>query len=390
MIASRTKRERLLDWIKNGDDCKVPILIGPYNINVIAESYYNKKNASPEQIIDMTNSTGIHLIHHLIMPMPLDIIQYIDNVTAGEQKQVTGDECYTVTNVIHTKEGSLKEISEYNPEHGESKREYYIKDEKDLKILLMILEKLAEVIKHSSSVRKELDEKFSGIINSKRAAMKNYFPTQIHVQAPAMDVISTSYISQSDAIYLLHDYEDIYREVMENYRVLTGFWLEIAAKNNIDIYNYAINGYEWLSPYIYEQFMIPDAKMINDFARQQGKISWIHTCGKMKQIAGSGIYQDMKVDIVESLSTPPSGDITNMAETRAHIGKNIVTRGGINVELFYDDDTEKLVKQTEYILKSVEGFKHMIGDTNPTEAPYPWTNIKAVIDVVKSKGRLFE
>jgi hypothetical protein len=136
--------------------------------------------------------------------------------------------------------------------------------------------------------------------------------------------------------------------------------------------------------------MIPQARRINDIIAGQRKLSWLHTCGKMKRIAEMGTYRKMKIDVLESLSLPPTGDIDDLAETRGQIGPDIVTRGGINCELLYGKDLLQLRKCVEYILNSVEGFKHIIGDTNPSYPTYPWENIQTVIDVVRERGRLFE
>ena len=103
-----------------------------------------------------------------------------------------------------------------------------------------------------------------------------------------------------------------------------------------------------------------------------------------------GAYARMKLDILESLSTPPTGDIKDFAKTRADIGHDIVTRGGINVEYFYGNDQDVLAKQAEYILDSCKGFKHMLGDTNPSYPPYPWRNIQTIVDLVRSTGRLYK
>jgi hypothetical protein len=66
------------------------------------------------------------------------------------------------------------------------------------------------------------------------------------------------------------------------------------------------------------------------------------------------------------------------------------TRGGISVEYMYSDDLATLKKQTEYVLDSTAGFKHMVGDTNASYPAYPWENIKTIIDVVRQRGCLFE
>ncbi|MHB9124589.1 MAG: uroporphyrinogen decarboxylase family protein [Armatimonadota bacterium] len=197
-------------------------------------------------------------------------------------------------------------------------------------------------------------------------------------------------MDQATAIYLLYDHSDALEELMDYHWKMTQVWQQLGVDNTLDSYTYAINGLEWLSPDLYERYMIPQARRINEFAAAHGKLSWIHTCGKLKNIAAKGAYQQMKVNVLESLSSPPTGDIDDLAETRKEIGSDIATRGGINVEYFYGEDREALLRQAEYVLDSTAGYRHMLGDTNPSYPAYPWENIQAVIDLVRSRGRLFE
>ena len=68
----------------------------------------------------------------------------------------------------------------------------------------------------------------------------------------------------------------------------------------------------------------------------------------------------------------------------------ILTPNGLTSELMYSADLDILRERTEYVLDSVRGFNHMIGDTNASYPSYPWENIQTVIDVVRDRGRLFE
>ena len=83
------------------------------------------------------------------------------------------------------------------------------------------------------------------------------------------------------------------------------------------------------------------------------------------------------------------GSAARTSET-PQIGPDIVTRGGINCELMYDRDLDALRSQTQHVLDSVTGHKHITGDTNPSCPSYPWENIQTVIDVVRENVRLFE
>jgi uroporphyrinogen-III decarboxylase len=196
-------------------------------------------------------------------------------------------------------------------------------------------------------------------------------------------------MDQETALYLSYDHQDLMEELMDLHGQATEVWMHALADTSLDIYTYAINGYEWLSPDLYNRYMIPQAKRINELASEQGKLSWLHTCGKLKHIAEAGMYQQMGVDIVESLSSLPTGDIDDLAKTRADVGEDVATRGGINVELFYADDPGAVYKRAEEVVAAVSGYKHMIGDTNGSYPPYQWANIQALLDAVKATGRMY-
>ena len=88
--------------------------------------------------------------------------------------------------------------------------------------------------------------------------------------------------------------------------------------------------------------------------------------------------------------TRNDGDIDDLTETRRQTGPDTVTRGDINCELMYDLDLVALRSQTQHLLDPLEGYKHIMGDINPSCPSYPWERIQTVIDVVSESGRLFE
>ncbi|MFH0920555.1 MAG: uroporphyrinogen decarboxylase family protein [Fibrobacterota bacterium] len=288
------------------------------------------------------------------------------------------------TQVIKTPEGILRAVQEFPKDKGSYHTEFFVKGPEDLKAFACFIRKTTEAVVSNPAVRQRVDEN----IKKAREEVHGIFPTEIHVFCGAVELMSSYYMGQETAIYQIHDARDLMEELMEHHWNMTRVWLELAAQNDIDIYNYAINGLEWLSPDIYNRYMIPQARRINEFAAAHGKLSWIHTCGKLKKLAQAKVYQQMKVKVVESLSSLPTGDISDLAQTRREIGPEITTRGGINVEYFYGSDKAALIRQAEHVLDATKGYRHMLGDTNSSYPAYPWENIQAVIDLVRKRGRL--
>lgn len=382
-----TKRERLLDWIRNGDPKDVPVLMGPHVFEVAsAKLGKDQCKVNWTEAIDIAEQTGTHLLACVSSPLLFSAIPFLDDIQIEEQEETLPDGTPKRTKRIKTPEGTLTQIQEFPKDKGSYHREFFVKDEQDIPAFAYLIRKTTEAIIKNPAIR----QKVSKDIAARKDLIRNQFPTMLWPFVPAVELTSCYYMGQETAIYLLYDQRELMEELMDRHWEMTKVWLELGREHEIDIYGYAINGYEWLSPDIYERYMIPQAKRLNEVVAEQGKLSWLHTCGKMKKIAEAGIYQQIKVNVFESLSMPPTGDIENMRETRSQIGHNIATRGGINCELLYSDDLETLRKRTEYVLDSVEGYKHMIGDTNSSYPSYPWKNIQLVIDIVREHGRLFE
>ncbi len=382
-----TKRERLLDWIRNGDPEDMPIIIGPWAW-YLAASHFRKPYSDMSWALaaKAAEETGTHNLANACSPLPFDVIDFIDDIELTVQHDTNANGEELRVRLLQTPAGTLREVLTISQERGNAHTEFFVKGNEDLSALEYFIRKTSEAAISNPAVRKSVASR----IAQGKKDIGDTIPSCVHVFCPAVELMSSYYVAQDSAIYLIYENQDVMEALMECHWKMTEVWLEAAAANDIDIYTFAINGYEWLSPDLYERYMIPQAKRICDFARSQGKLSWLHTCGKLKSIAADKAYQQMGIDILESLSAPPSGDIDDLSKTRADIGNEIVTRGGINCELFYEDDTTALRQQAEHVLDSVKGYKHILGDTNPCTPPYPWKSFQAVIDVVRDRGRLFD
>lgn len=380
------KRERLLEWLRDGDPRDVPVLMGPGF--GVASSYLGKDRSqvSWADAIRVAQQTGTHNIAIVAQPMPLDVVGFLDDIELQEIRDTNEQGISRLTRRIKTPEGVLEEVQEFPKASGSYHRQFFVKGKQVWKAYACLIRKTTEAFKKNRCFKEELDRR----IKAGKEEIGGAFPTAIHVFIPAVALTCSYFTDQENAIYMVYDAQELMEELMECYWQLTDSCLELAAANQIDIYNYAINGFEWLSPDLYERYMIPQARRINDWAREHGKLSWVHTCGKLRRIAEAGMYQRMKADVVESLSWPPTGDIEDFAQTRAHIGPEITTRGGVNCELFYEKDSKALRECVERVLEATTGFMHAVGDTNDSYPAYPWASTQTVIDIVRDSGRLFD
>ena len=383
----KTKRERLLEWLRDGDPSRVPVIIGfghPY----LAASYFKRPigDITYPDAARAAIETGTEGIAFVGPPGVFYAIDFTDKLKLDHHHETLPDGTKRRTSHLTTPQGVLREVYDEQPGIGAVHREFFIKGEEDFPALVSFLRTAFDVLINSPAPRERALEETRSFM----ARCDGVFPSAVHPFCAAVCLMGSAFYDQQTAIYLLYDHRDVYEELFDLHWKMTQIWLEVSAEVGVDIYNYAINGLEWLSPEIYERYMIPQARRINEFADAHGKLSWIHTCGKKKGLIERDVYRRMGVKIVESLSATPTGDLTDYAWARSKLGHDITTRGGVNCEFFYDDDVDALKARAHEVLDACTGYRHMIGDTNPSFPPYRWEMIQALIDVVSERGARFE
>jgi len=382
MSTKTTIRERMLDWIRNGDPSDLPICMSWDGAT--AGSYMGREitEVTLDDRIRVAEELGIWDILHVTSPSPFSAVPFVDGIELREVSDTSPDGVPRVTTYLDTPEGTLKSVIEMARNTDSYHREFFIKGPEDLPAFVSYFRKCCDAFVTNPAVVESVKESTQQGIDT----LAGRIPAVCHVFGAAVELLSSYYVDQTNAIYLFYDYPDLYEELMEYHWKMTEAYLKQLVEMDLDIYTYAINGYEWMSEDLYTRFTIPQAAKINDVLRANDRISWLHTCGKLKRIAEAGMYQQAGVDVLESLSSLPTGDIDNLAKTRADIGHDIVTRGGMNLEWFYETP-EDVKKHARYVIDSCSGYKNMIGDTDGPSPLYPWVNIQALIDAVRDTGR---
>lgn len=379
------KRERLLDWMRGGDPEKVPIMIGPGHY--VAASYLDKPMAEVtyEMVARTAVETGTENMLCVGSPLPFSAIPFTDKLSRDSREEVGADGVPRRVATITTPRGSLHEVWAQDEEHGSVHSEFFVKGPEDLPAFESFIRIACQTILDDPEVRQAVLKEMREF----KAAGGDFFPTNIWVFCPAVELTSSYYMDQATAIYTLHDYPELMEDLFDLHWKTTEIWLELGREIDVDMFGYAINGLEWLSPEWYERYMIPQARRINDIAHSMGKLAWLHTCGKKRGLIERDVYRRMGVDLLESLSAAPTGDIEDYTWARNSIGPEITTRGGVNCELFYSEDVDQIRQHVHRVLDGCRGFRHMIGDTNGSVPPYTWETIQVLVDTVRERGAAF-
>ncbi|RLE27839.1 MAG: hypothetical protein DRJ61_17045 [Acidobacteria bacterium] len=142
-------------------------------------------------------------------------------------------------------------------------------------------------------------------------------------------------------------------------------------------------GVEMLSPQIYEDFIIPDSKIITDVVHELGGLVYCHICSPIEPFLSKGYYNKMGIDLFETLSPPPVGNVPDLADARRILDDKMCTRGNLGLDVLLNGSQEEIEQATIKIIEATKGSKHMIAASDYLFYDIPLENIKTVIKTVK-------
>ena len=241
-----TKRERLLDWIRNGDPRDVPVLLGPGP--ELAAAYLRKAAAAvtPEETIRVAELTGTHNIaclHGGAVPT-------LPGIETVEVRESLPDGGSRIKTEVRTPAGTLRSAQVLSPHYGEFWEEHYVKSEADFPALVCLIEKMRDAARGDAGYRRRMVEYFRAAKEPFGAAL----PTLVGMTPPAMTLMIQPYMDKEMAILTVFDQAPLMEHLMDCVWEVEQQRLEAAAANDVDIYRIAINGFEWLSPDLYRRY----------------------------------------------------------------------------------------------------------------------------------------
>ena len=387
----------LLRWMDDGDPDLVPVMMADGRST--AASYFGvpvrvegesttftgipESPVTPEMVVQCSEETGIHFTRSLGYMLPFDAVEFMDDVEMAVQEERQAGAIRRVT-TIRTPAGEMSDVF-VTPAGGPAYwEEHFVKDEGDLPVLTHLVERFSQVLLEDGRVREAATSKH----RREAAKWPAHVPFYAVLGVPAFELTCQLYMDPTAAFYLLADETAAMERLFEAVAQSNAVLVECAAEAGADFVFGAINGLEIYSPAIYREYFVPQARALHDAAHACGLRGWVHTCGRMGTLIDMGVYDAMRVDALESFSHPPLGDVADLAGALRKLGPKIVTRGAVNVGLFYDSDLARIRERTRTVLEETRGYHHMIGDTNDSFPPYPRENILALVDEVQRSGRM--
>jgi hypothetical protein len=366
-----------------GDPDQVPVMMSD-GVSTTA-SYYgvSPDNVTVEMMRRCTDELGIHFRVSLGYPTVFDAVEFMDDIEVDIHSETDGAGITRRFTTIYTPRGELSEVFKMPSDTPSVWIKNFVTEEKDLSAFGYFLERAVETIVENPHVRETITAKL-------RANVRKYAGnhlTSVIIGIPAFELLSNLFTAAEAGLFFLVDHTVFMEHLFEICIRTSLVWVECAAAAGADFVFHAINGLELFSPRIYQRYFVPQARALHDLVHSHGMHAWVHTCGRMNQLIDMGIYEPMGVNVLESLSHPPLGDVADLGTARRKLGSDIVTRGAVNVGLFYGDISQICARVKE-VQEATRGYRHMIGDTNDSFPPYPRDNVLALIDEVRDSGRM--
>lgn len=393
-----TVRKPLLEWMIDGDPDLTPVVL--FDPRATAASYFgtevrrrgqsasfslaSESPVTPEMILRCRAETGIDFVWAMGGLTPLDLAGLMPDIEIEVREESDADGSVRKQTTVRTPEGELSDAFLTVPDRPGFWSEHLVKGERDLPAMARLIESAARTVLENPEAKALVQRRFA----QRAAMMPPDVPLYVSIGVPAFVLTCNLYMASTEAFFLLEDHVSLFERLFAIQAEADAAVLGWAAESGADFVLHAINGLELYSPAIYRKYFIPQAKRHHQRAHELGLRTWVHTCGRMGRLIDMGVYDAMDVDVLESLSHGPLGDVDDLSAARARLGKRVVTRGAVNVNLFYDSDLQSIRERVRYVLGAVRGHRHMIGDANDSFPPYPRDNLLAVVEEMRKSGRM--
>jgi hypothetical protein len=144
-------------------------------------------------------------------------------------------------------------------------------------------------------------------------------------------------------------------------------------------------GAEMVSPDIYERFMVPYGRMMTDYAHSKGLLVYSHVCSPIEPFLTMGYYNRLGIDLFETISMPPVGNVKSIEDAFSKTDPGICTRGNIGIDSLMHESAAEIKRQVSHIMEAAISMnrKHMVAASDYLVRDCKEENVKALCDAVR-------
>jgi hypothetical protein len=366
-MAEKTNRERYKEYVKNGGKTFASPQIG-------AGAGFDTKLAGKEWISqttfdDLKNACKKFRMIPLYNFGMIDLVSLIPHECNWEnlKSEDTGNKKY-YENRLHIGKYFLDVHMVEEKIKGFFQTKYLITEESELEVLDYYLDRLLEVsdftpvTEHVRNCRKIVGE---DEVFDVQWAMQPY---ELFCFADTMNT----------AIFAMEQ-RDLFIKLMDKILAVDEKLIRAVAAGNADFIFLGGPGSEMISPKYYEDFLVPYSKTVTSAAHKEGLLIYSHICSPIEPMLTKGYYNQMGIDLFETLSPEPVGNIKSLEDAFSKLNPEICTRGNIGLDkllLCSPNEIRDIAKTAEKC-----GRKHILAASDYLFYDVPEENIHAMCDI---------
>lgn len=116
-----------------------------------------------------------------------------------------------------------------------------------------------------------------------------------------------------------------------------------------------------INPQMFRDYIVPELNAWADVLHEEGKVLVHHACGHLQALLPE--MGRSHVDFIESISPPPTGNVT-VAEIRETLPKRIGLIGGIEPTALLHDSSERIEATVQELLRLNEGHAYILANSD--------------------------
>lgn len=191
------------------------------------------------------------------------------------------------------------------------------------------------------------------------------------------------YPSTLTTVFLAQDDEERFIRLMDKILELDYQIIDALAPSGIDFVFLGGPGAELISPSYYEKYLVPYSKKVTDYAHERGLLIYSHICSPIEPMLSMGYYNQMGIDLFETLSPAPEGNIQSLSDALSKIDPKICTRGNVSMSLLINGTPEMVEKEVFAVIDAAKGRKHMVAASDYLMYEVPEENVIALCSAVE-------
>jgi len=188
-----------------------------------------------------------------------------------------------------------------------------------------------------------------------------------------------------NTVMLSYDRPAQFRRLMNKILFLDERLLIAVAEGGADFVFLGGPGSEMISPKFYEDYLVPYSKIVTDMAHLNGLLIYTHICSPIEPMLTLGYYNKMGIDLFETLSEAPVGNVKSLRDAFSKLDNSICTRGNIGLDLLLNGSAEEVWEKSIEILQAAKDMdrKHILAATDYLFYGIPEENVHAMCRAVK-------